>query len=382
MAWNEPGNNGNKDPWGNGNRNNQGPPDLDEALRKFMDKLNGMFGGGKKGGSGGGSGPIIFLLLVVGLAFLGWEAVYTVDQKEKAVVLRFGEYNQIQNPGLAFKIPLIDQVYKVNVTQVRQQKVEGLMLTEDENIVDVSLSVQYVVANPKDFVLKVRDPEVSLRHATESAIRHVVGSVEMHQVLTEGRELLGSDVKVRIQRYLDDYSTGLSVTQVNIENTQAPSEVQAAFDDVIRAKEDQNKFLNEAEAYRNAVIPEARGLAERIRQEANAYKAEITARAEGESSRFEQMLAEYEKAPDVTRKRLYIETMSQVFSRSNKVIVDVEGGNNMMYLPLDKIMSNMPRTNDLSAPRITTSEPTSSSDSQFNNSRRTRTSDRRAREVR
>lgn len=341
MAWNEPGNSNDQDPWGGKRKNEQGPPDLDEVVKKVQEGLSKLFGGGgKKGGSapsGKVSGGLLGIVLV-GIAVLwGAAGFYTVDQQERAVVLRLGKFLETVSPGLQWNPPLIDSVNKVNVTQVRTHNSRGVMLTEDENIVEVSLSVQYVVNDPKAFYLNVRDPEISLVHATESALRHVVGSAEMHAVLTEGRELVASDVQVRLQSYLDRYGTGLGISKVNIENTQAPREVQPAFDDVIKAREDEQRVKNEAEAYANQVVPEARGYAQRLREEANAYREQVISRAEGEAERFTKLLTEYEKAPEVTRERLYIDAMEEVLGNTSKVMVDVKGGNNMLYLPLDKL---------------------------------------------
>lgn len=344
MAWNEPGNSNNQDPWGGKRKNEQGPPDLDEVIKKMQEGLSKLFGGKSGSGKGGGSAPSgkvsggLIGIVLVALAVL-WAAggFYTVDQQERAVVLRLGKFLETVSPGLQWNPPLIDSVNKINVTQVRTHNSRGIMLTEDENIVEVSLSVQYVVSNPKDFYLNVRNPEISLVHATESALRHVVGSSEMHGVLTEGRELIANNVQKRLQSYLDRYGAGLGISKVNIENTQAPKEVQSAFDDVIKAREDEQRVKNEAEAYANQVVPEARGYAQRLREEANAYREEVIARAEGEAARFTKLLTEYEKAPEVTRERLYIDTLELVLSSTSKVMVDVKGGNNMLYLPLDKL---------------------------------------------
>ena len=376
MAWNEPGNNDNdpwnpdknrnsgdrnsggngdrgneNDPWGRSGKNDQGPPDLDEAFRKLMGML-GVSKGGRGPGSGGGndSGGKIngTILAIAAIAIAGlWASsgVYQVDQQERGVVLRFGEYHSTVMPGLHWNPSLIDSVTTENVTKVRSHDHKALMLTEDEAIVEVGLAVQYVVANPKDFLLNVRNPEASLAQATESALRHVVGTSKMDRILTEGRELLAQDVKIRLQGYIDDYGIGVSISQVNVENVQAPQQVQAAFDDVIKAKEDEQRVRNEAETYANGIIPEARGRAQRIREEAEAYRAEIVSRAEGQADRFDRLYQEYVKAPEVTRRRLYIETVEDVYSNSNKVLIDVEGGNNMMYLPLDKIMTEQKRSN-------------------------------------
>lgn len=345
MAWNEPGgNSNNQDPWG-GKRNNggggggrQGPPDLDEALRKLQDNLNNLLGGKRKRGSGGGFGVILLALVLLG-AFWLYNAIYVVDEQEQAVILRFGKYHQTVGPGLNIYFPPIETKFQHNVTRERAYSRQGPMLTEDENIIEVPLTVQYKISNLQDFVLNVDGPEISLQHATESALRHEVGSTAMDQVLTEGRELLAVDVKERLQRFLDLYRTGIAITQVNVQNAQAPREVQDAFDDVIRAREDEQREKNNAETYANGVVPEARGLAQRILEEANGYRDEVIARAEGEAERFNLLLAEYQKAPEVTRQRLYLETMEEMYGNSSKVLLSGEQGqNSLMYLPLDKLM--------------------------------------------
>ena len=216
------------------------------------------------------------------------------------------------------------------------------MLTADENIVDVDMTVQYVVSDPMMYILKIRDPSDSLAQSSESALRHVVGTSEMHGILTEGRDTLALQVQARLQRYMESYSTGLTISKVNIKNAQAPRQVQDAFDDVIKAREDEQRVINEAQAYANGVIPEARGQAQRMMEESNAYREEVVAKATGEASRFTALLAEYAKAPEVTRERLYIDTLQDVLGRTGKVMVDVEGGNNMMYLPLDRLTEKQP----------------------------------------
>lgn len=349
MAWNEPGgNSNNQDPWGGrkgGGR--QGPPDLDEAFRKLQESLNGIFGGGKKRGDddSGRSGGGGFGLLFVGLGLLAavwlYSAIYVVDEQEQAVVLRFGKYHETVGPGLNIYFPPIDRKFQENVTRERAYSKQGAMLTEDENIIEVPLTVQYRVSNLQDFVLNVDQPEVSLQHATDSAVRHVVGSTEMDQVLTEGRELMASEVRERLQRFLDNYRTGITITQVNIQSAAAPREVQEAFDDVIRAREDEQREKNQAESYANGVIPEARGQAQRLLEEANGYRDEIIARAQGEADRFTKLVAEYRKAPEITRERLYIDTMQEVMSNTSKVLVTGDKGqNNLLYLPLDKMIDS------------------------------------------
>ncbi|TQV72633.1 FtsH protease activity modulator HflK [Exilibacterium tricleocarpae] len=340
MAWNEPGGN-NQDPWG-GKRNNEGPPDLDEALKKFQDKLNGLFGGGKsKGPAGSGRGmsstAVVVALVILALVY-GFAGINIVNEQERAVVLRLGVYHTTFEPGLNWAPPLIDQVFPVNVTKVRLLSKTGQMLTEDLNIVEVNVSVQYSIADARDFVLQVRDPEGSLAQATESALRHVAGSSEMHEVLTEGRERIAVDIMGRLQNYIDTYDTGILVEKVNVEETNPPRDVQEAFDDVNRAREDEERKKNEAEAYAMDILPRARGMAQRVLEEAAAYKAQVVARAEGEAQRFEKLLAEYSRAPEVTRERLYLDAVQEVMANSSKVMIDVEGGNNMLYIPLDKIV--------------------------------------------
>ena len=346
MAWNEPGggNQGDKDPWGK--RDDQGPPDLDEAFRKLQNNLSEMFGGKKGGGagSGGGSAPafsknIFALVLLVLLAVWGFAGIYTIDQQESGVVLRFGKVqDEVLRPGLHWNPPLIDKVLSTNVTRVRSRPHDSEMLTEDENIVIVKMSVQYVVSDVSEYLLRVHDPDESLYQATESALRHEVGSSLMNQVLTEGRAELGDRVKVRIQDYMNRYRTGIEVTQVNIDETAPPDAVRAAFDDVIKAREDEVRVRNEASAFSNQVIPEARGEAQRLIEESLGYKERVIAQARGEAERFNKLYAEYKIAPEVTRERIYLDTIESVMSNSTKVMVDVEGGNNMLYLPLDKIM--------------------------------------------
>ncbi|MBX2809874.1 MAG: FtsH protease activity modulator HflK [Cellvibrionaceae bacterium] len=343
MAWNEPGGN-NQDPWG-GRKNNDGPPDLDEALKNFQNKINQLFGGkggGSKNTSSGSSGFSSGLLIVALLAFLvlyGVSGFYQLDAKEKAIILRLGVYHDTVGPGLHWRPRMIDQVFRVNITEERQYRVTGTMLTEDESIVELPMTVQYNIADIKAFVLSVKEPEISLQQATDSALRHVVGSSQLNLVLAGGREKIAVEVLERLRTYLDSYQTGINVIGVNIQKGEPPAQVKAAFDDVIKAKEDENRLINQAQAYSNEVIPEARGKAQRILEEANGYREQVVAKAEGEADRFNQLLIEYQKAPDVTRERLYIDAVETVMSNSSKIMVDVEGGNNMMYLPLDKIIA-------------------------------------------
>lgn len=348
MAWNEPGggNNKPKDPWGGGD---QGPPDLDEALKKLQARFAGLFGGGggsssSSGGTSGISGAALGVLL--GVVLLIWAAlgVYQVDEQERGVVLRFGKFYDTVQPGLHWNPPLIDEVSLLNITKVRSVSFREIMLTQDENIVEVKLSVQYVIDDPVHFILTVRDPERSLQHAAQSALRHVAGGATMDMVLTEGRAQLAVDVQQRLQEYLNLYQTGILVSKVTIDESKPPTQVQAAFDDVIKAREDEERLQNEAQAYANEIVPVARGGAQRQIEEANAYKEQVIANAQGEAERFTRLLTEYRKSPEVTRERLYLEAVQGVLSQTNKVMVDVEGGNNVMYLPLDKMAEQSQRT--------------------------------------
>lgn len=342
MAWNEPGGSG-KDPWGS-QGGDQGPPDLDELARKFQQKLGGLFGG-KGGGSGGSGSPgggasRIGIGLVLGALVAVWvfSGIYIVAPAERAVVLQFGRYVKTTGPGPHWVPRFIQTVEKVNVEQIRNIQRQSSMLTQDENIISIALAVQYRVKDAKDYLFQVRDPDLTLREATESAVREVIGKSKLDFALTEGRSEIVARTEVLLQEILDNYVTGLQVTSVNLQDAQPPEQVQGAFDDAIKAREDEQRLKNEAEAYSNEVIPVARGKAARQLEEANAYKEQVIAQAEGEASRFEQLLAEYQKAPNVTRQRLYLETMESVLANSSKVMVDVEGGNNLMYLPLDQLM--------------------------------------------
>ena len=338
MSWNDPGGQ-NNDPWSRGS--GQGPPDLDEAFRKFQNKLAGMFGGG--GGGAGRSGFLNWKVIGIGLVVLvvGYFAwgLYQLDEQERGVVFRFGEVqDELKLQGLRWNPPLIDDVRKVNITRVDSLSHQALMLTEDENIVDLSLTVQYRVGDPIRFEVEVRAPLESLEHATESALRHVVGSSTMDAVITEGRAALGVEVEERIQRYLDLYQTGIDVVTVNIDRSAPPRQVQDAFDDVQKAKEDEVRAVNEANAYAESVIPEARGNAERVVQESEAYQEQVIAQASGEADRFEKLLVQYQLAPEVTRDRLYIDSIESVLRESSKTIVDV-GADNILMLPLDRTRS-------------------------------------------
>lgn len=339
MAWNEPGNNkpdnkGNN-PWGgspNGNKN---------ELQDLFNKLGGIFGGSN---SDVPTGKLT--ILIVTLLLLAWGALgfYQLDEQKRAVVLRLGAFHDIVGSGIHWNPPFIDTVIKENVTQQRSYTAQGLMLTEDINIVDVKLSVQYNIIDLKKFVLGMRNPERALAEATDSALRHAIGSTKMDDVLTTGLDKIGVDVRTRLQQYLDTYQTGIFITAINVEKPQPPAAVQAAFDDVIKAREDEQRVQNEAHTYANGIVPEARGLAKRVNQEALAYRDRAVARAQGEAARFDALLTEYHKAPDVTRERLYIETMQDIYANNSKVLIDTTNSNNMLYLPLDQLRNRAGNT--------------------------------------
>ncbi len=356
MAWNEPGGGNNRDPWGG--RGDQGPPDLDEVVRKMQDRLGRLFGGRKGSGKGGSGASFTGFGLIAAIAFVVWlfSGIYIVDEGKQGVVLRFGAFEEVTMPGPHWRIPYpIDQVEIVDVEQRRFVEVgyrsggagqstvavprEALMLTEDENIVNIKLAVQYQVGDPRNYLFNVRDPDSVLKQVAESAIREVIGQSKMDFVLKEGRAEVVSKTRERMQKTLDRYESGLLVSDVNLQDAQPPEEVQAAFSDAIKAREDKERLKNEAEAYANDIIPKARGAAARQIQEAEAYREALVAKAEGESSRFSQLLSEYARAPEVTRKRLYFETMESVLGRTGVVLVDGESANSLMYLPIEKLMN-------------------------------------------
>jgi len=345
MSWN--GNDNNKDPWGR-----EAPPEIDDVIKKAKETINSIFGGGgsSEDGSGGFSKKnftTALVILILGYVTFG---IYQVEEAERSVVLRLGKFQEIKGPGLRWNPPIIDSWEIVDVVRVRPHRHDALMLTKDENIVDVTVSVQYQIADPMKYVLDIRDADGSLAQATESALRHVVGGSIMDDALTTGRELIAQEVRGRLQNYLDRYSTGLEVLIVNIEDSSPPNQVQEAFDDVIKAREDEVRARNEAETYANGLVPEARGQAQRMLQDAEAYKEQVISEAQGDAARFSLLLAEYQKAPDVTRNRLYLESIQGVMSNSTKVMVDVEGGNNILYLPLDKIAQSARGVEELNIP--------------------------------
>lgn len=351
MAWNEPGGPKNNDPWGNKNNNEQGPPDLDEIIKNLNDKIGKLFGG-KGGGNSSGSKSsgsnqpptIIFVLAaVIGIAIWAMSGIYTVDQGKKAVVLQFGEAYKTVDAGIQWYAPIIQSYQIVDVSASRSLNLggsthEALMLTKDENIVDIKVAVQYKVSNAENFLFNVRDPGFVLRQVSESAVREIVGKNEMDFILTEGRSDIAAKIGVLAQKILDRYKTGLLITRFTLQSAKAPAQVQHAFEDVNAAREDKERYINMAQAYRNDVIPKARGYAAKQIAGSEAYKGRVIAEAEGEVARFLSVLKEYEKAPKVTRDRLYLDAMESVYSKTSKVLVDTKGGNNLLYLPLDKMM--------------------------------------------
>ena len=344
MAWNEPGNgNKDKDPWGNRNNQGGGPPDLDEMLKKLWKQVAGGKG---KSGSGGSQmkSPIskagfyallvILVVIYIGLGF------YTVNEKERGVVLRFGAYHETVGSGLHWRPLLVDNYIIVDISSIERTSVDGIMLTKDENIVIVKLGVQYRIDNPEDYLFNVTSPEDTITQAAESALRQVVGNAIMDDIITTGREKIKLDTKDVLVETMDPYKTGLVVTQLTLQEADAPTQVKAAFQDAIKAREDEEKYINTAQSYENKVVPVAEGAAARIVQAAKAYQETAIAKARGDVAKFEKLLPEYLAAPEVTRQRLYLETMENVYSRVNKVLIDVDGGNNMMYLPLEQLMKN------------------------------------------
>ena len=376
MAWNEPGNN-DKDPWKNKGGNNQGPPDLDDLFKDLGNKMNGLFGG-KSGGNSGGtgsaggnfSGVAVTLALFIALIAYLFSCVYTIKEAERGIKLRFGEYVGVVEPGLSWKWTFIENIIPVDVQTTRDIRAEGFMLTQDENVVRVEMEVQYRVVNARDYIFSVTNADNSLSDALDSALRYVVGHSKMDDVLTSGREEVRQKVRAELDGIIESYNLGLLVVDVNFKDARPPEEVKEAFDDAIAAQADEERFIQEAEAYARSIEPRARGRVNRMEQEALAYKEQTVLDAEGAVARFEKILPEYQAAPEVTRQRLYLATMEKVYGSTSKVMVDVEGGNNMMYLPLDKIMQQqgtqtrmLPPSSISSVPAATgkNSSPSSSS---------------------
>jgi membrane protease subunit HflK len=362
MPWNEPGsgNSGNRDPWGNGNKNrgNQSP-DFDQIINNVRKR----FGGG--GSDGGGKSRGLFspwlIILLVAIFYWGTQSFYQVDEGNQSIELRFGKFKQTVGPGLNFIVWPLEEKIVIDTQQLRTVEVgyrdnspepkEALMLTRDQNIVDVTMAVQYTIKSIEDLVFNVGDIfergglESVVRSATESALREVVGSTEMDDLLTTDRPIVDAETKELLQNILDRYTTGIMVQSIEIQDAKPPMQVRDAFDDVVRADQDRTKLTNQAEAYAKKLVPNARGEASRVLQEAEAYKAKVVAEATGEAERFNRILTEYQKAPAITKKRLYIETMEDVLADSSKLLIDqnAAGGNSLLYLPIDKIIENNKR---------------------------------------
>lgn len=358
MAWNQPGNNGqDRDPWGSskpggnseGNGNNkggrdQGPPDLDDIFRKLSKKLGGFGGGKGTGGTSGTSGSrppvggrVIGIVVVAAVVIWAATGFYTIKEAERGVVTRFGKFSHLVEPGLNWKPTFIDEVTPVNVESVRELAASGVMLTSDENVVRVEMNVQYRVTDPERYLFSVTSADDSLRQATDSALRGVIGKYTMDRILTEGRTVIRSDTQRELEETIRPYNMGITLLDVNFQAARPPEEVKAAFDDAIAARENEQQYIREAEAYTNEVQPRANGQAQRILEEARAYKTQTILEAQGEVARFAKLLPEYKAAPEITRERLYIETMEKVLSHTRKVLVNDKGGN-LMVLPLDQML--------------------------------------------
>ena len=341
MAWNQPGGD-NKDPWGRKNKNN---PDLDNFFKEISKILGGVFKPGNSGDEPPTKKNVTILVGAILVIYL-LSGIYIVNDGERGVVLQFGKFTNITGPGPHFVPRLIQKYEIVDVSKIRSVQQKAVMLTEDENIVSVNFAIQYDVKDASDFIFNLRDPDETLRAAGESAIREVLGKNKMDFVITEGREAIAASTKSLLQTVLDEYESGINVQTVNILEAQPPEQVQDAFADAIRAREDEQRFINEAVAYKNEIIPLARGEAKQIIEEARAYKVKLINAAEGEALRFKQLFSEYEKSPIVTRERLYLESVESVLGNTTKVMIDIEGGNNLLYLPLDKILESKKNEND------------------------------------
>ena len=353
MPWNSPGGDKDKDPWGQ-NSGNQGPPDLDDVFRNLTKKFGGIFGsgGGSSSASPGSNKPILLFALVAAIAIWGIYdkfGFYIVEQAERGVELRFGKFQEMTGAGLNWHLPFpIETVEIVNVDEVREVSNRTSMLTQDENIVEVSLEAQYKIRDAEKYIFNVRDPDKTVKDGMESAVREVVGKSTIDSVMFEGRAQISSVTRELLQGILDSYQSGIFIQKVNIEKSVPPDAVKDAFEDAIKSREDYDRYIKEAEAYSNSILPQARGEAARFLQEADAYRDRAIANSEGEAKRFLKLLAEYVKAPKVTRERLYLEAVESVYSNSNKVLMDVKGGNNIIYLPLDQIVKQRSITNNQS----------------------------------
>jgi modulator of FtsH protease HflK len=343
------------------NGRNDGPPDLDELWRDFNRKLSGMFGGrsgGPAGGGGAGTPPDmrgagIGVGLIAGVVVLGWlgSGFFIVQEGQQGVVTSFGKYSKTVEAGFQWRLPYpLQQHEVVSVTQLQQAEVgrnavvaatglrDSSMLTQDENIVDIRFTVQYTIKDAREFLFENYQPRDAVTLAAESAVREIVGKSAMDSVLYEQRDAIAADLVKSIQAQLDRLKAGILIKNVNVQSVQPPEQVQAAFDDAFRAGADRERAKNEAQAYANEVIPRSQGESAKLREQAEGYKARVIATAEGDAERFKSVLTEYQKAPQVTRDRLYIDAMQQVYSNVSKVMVDSKSGSNLLYLPLDKLL--------------------------------------------
>ena len=351
MPWNQP--NKEKDPWNRDRR--QAPPDLDAVLNKLMSSLNGLFGSKNTGGNSGGTGKGKSLVTLLVFISLIWAATgfYIVSANERAVILRFGEYQRTAMPGPGWHLPRPIETHEtVNFTGIRSVEKRTTMLTQDENIVELAFSVQYRIKNAEDYLFNVENPDINgdrtcrfgsrstICGVLDSAIRDVVGKNKMDYILREGRTEISNKTEELMQQVLNSYQAGIQVTSVNLQDSQPPDEVQDAFQDATKAREDMERYKNEAQAYANEIVPKARGEAARMIQDALAYKEMVIANAEGDADRFLKLLKENKRAPDVTRKRLYMDSIESVLSNSSKLMIDIKEGNNLMLLPLDKIINS------------------------------------------
>ncbi len=391
MAWNEPGG-GNRDPWGSnqgGPGNQGGPPDLDEIVRKLQERVSGLFGGkgSSSGGGGGGPSAVDISLKTIGVILAGifvvwlFTGIYIVDPAERGVVMRFGAYVKTTGPGPHWHIPWpIERVEVVNVDEISSFSHKAAMLTRDENIVDVELTVQSRIQDASNYLFQDQAPMKTLRDATETVVRKTIGGAKLDFILTEGRSAVAAMIQQGVQDLMSEYKTGLLVTSVNMQPAKPPEQVKDAFDDAIKAREDKERLENKAEAYANEILPQARGEAARAIANAKAYRDRVIASAEGETSRFDAIRTQYEQAPEVTRERLYLETIESVLSGSNIVLIDVPQGNSLMYLPLDQIMRNQGSTSSKSQDSMLNGSEQSSVNSSPNTSQiRDVSRDRRSR---
>lgn len=352
MAWNEPG--GGKDPW-SGKGGDQGPPDLDEVVKKLQDKFGGLFGGGRSSGgdsstrSGGSAPGSRTVSVVIAIALIGWllSGIYIIQPAERGVILRFGAYSETTQPGPHWHIPFpVERVISVNVDQITSFRHKAQMLTRDENIVDVELTIQSRIQDAADYLFQDQDPNKTMRDATETAVREIIGKSDLDFILTQGRGAIAERIKQGAQGLIDNYKAGLVITSVNMQPAKPPEQVKSAFDDAIKAREDKEKLENQAEAYANEVVPKARGEAARRLADSKAYKDRVIAEAEGDASRFTAVLKEYQRAPEVTRERLYLDAIETMLGQTSKVMLDTQGNNSLMYLPLDKLIQSRSVTTD------------------------------------